>query len=92
MSIFVQNFLFVFIFASGVRGHRAGPAHSQQILQPGGDHAGERWVKIVSFLIRSSVNTCLSDFTLKYLVIDESIRAIFFWVSDFLIEACVEKN
>lgn len=40
---------FSFLFVSGVRGHRAGPAYSQQILQPRGDNSGERWVKIVSF-------------------------------------------
>lgn len=34
----------------GVRGHRAGSAHSQQIIQSGGDHSGERRLKIVSHL------------------------------------------
>lgn len=38
-------------FPSGIRGHRAGLAHSQQILQPGGDHTGKRWAKIVSSYI-----------------------------------------
>ena len=38
-----------FCFPLGIRGDRAGPSHSQQILQPGGDHSGERRVKIVSF-------------------------------------------
>lgn len=56
--------LHVLLPPSGVRGHRAGPAHSQQILQPGGDHLGERRVKIVSFwsllVIRSvAKNTCI---------------------------------
>lgn len=36
----------------GVRGHRTGSAHSQQIIQSGGDHSGERGLKIVSHLHR----------------------------------------
>lgn len=44
-----ESFLF-FLFFQGVRGHRAGAAHNQQILQPGGDHSGERRLKIVSSL------------------------------------------
>lgn len=32
-----------------VGGDRAGPAHGQQVVKPGGDHSGERRAKIVSF-------------------------------------------
>ena len=54
--------LCVSLSPSGVRGHRAGPAHCQQIVQPGGDHSGERGIKIVSFSpflssVQSSINS-----------------------------------
>lgn len=40
-----------FLLAEGFRGDRAGAAHSQQVIQPGGDHAGEHGAQIVSFSV-----------------------------------------
>lgn len=44
-----REILRICFLLKGVRGHRTGPAHRQQIVQPGGDHSGERRAKIVSF-------------------------------------------
>ena len=46
----LNSLVWVFsFFPSGVGGHGAGPAYSQQVVQPGGDHSGERRAQIVSF-------------------------------------------
>lgn len=40
-----------FFLPEGFRGDRAGSAHSQQVIQPGGDYVGEHGAQIVSFSI-----------------------------------------
>lgn len=42
-------FFFSLLLPEGFGGDRAGAAHSQQVIQPGGDHAGEHWPQIVRF-------------------------------------------